>query len=58
MLTVKLTRRTFVCVHRSGFYFRVAGVGISFDFDMPVLFSERNGFRKIRRIGRLSMEVL
>lgn len=58
MLIVRLAQRTFICVHRSGFYFRICGTGLSFDVDSPKLFSERYGFRRVLRLGRLSIEVL
>lgn len=51
-------RSTFFCRHESGFYFRVFGYGMSIDIDMPALFSERYGFRKVLRIGRISIQVL
>lgn len=57
-MNLRLTRHTFLCVHLRGFYFRVFGRGLSLEVDRPKLFSERNGFRKVLRIGRLSIEVL
>lgn len=53
-----ITPRTFVVVHSTGFYFRASGKGISVDLDLPALFSERNGYRKVWRIGRLAVQVL
>lgn len=53
-----MERGTFWCSHSSGFYFRVRGYGLSFDTDLPVLFSERNGHRHVLRIGRLAVQWL
>ena len=47
-----------VSVCRTAIWFRLCGIGFSVDLDMPVLFSERHGFRKVRRWGRWSFEVL
>lgn len=53
-----MSRKTFWCNHEHGFYFRVRGYGLSFDMAMPVMFSERNGYRKVLRIGRLAIQWL
>jgi len=51
-------KNTFICYYRWGMYFRVLGRGLSIQRDLPVLFSERNGYRKVVRIGRWALEVL
>ena len=45
------------CRHRRGFWFRVNGRGFSAKYG-PELFSERNGFRKTFRFGKVMFEVL
>lgn len=40
------------------FYFRVLGYGLSIDNDLPVLFSERYGHRKVYRLGRWAFQWL
>lgn len=47
-----------VSMRSTGIWFRLFGKGFSIDRDMPTLFSERYGFRKVRRWGRWSFEVL
>lgn len=54
----RLTRFTFLCIDPKGFFFRICDKGLSFSLDAPVLFSERYGYRKVLRIGRLAIEVL
>jgi hypothetical protein len=51
-------RKTFWVSHSSGFYFRLFGYGLSFDLNLPRLFSERYGYRRVLRIGRLAIEWL
>lgn len=50
--------RTFWCNHDRGFYFRVFGYGMAVEVDMPVLFSERYGHRRVLRIGRIAVQWL
>jgi hypothetical protein len=50
--------KTFFCRFERGFYFRICGYGLSFERDMPVLFSERHGHRKVRRYGRWALQFL
>jgi hypothetical protein len=45
-------------VHPKGFWFKIFQHGLSFDWDFPVLGSERNGYRKVHRFGRLAVQVL
>jgi hypothetical protein len=49
---------TFWHKHKSGFYFRVRGYGVAIDTDLPVSFSERNGYRKVWRVGRVAVQLL
>lgn len=58
MTLLRATRHAFVCIHPAGFYFRICGRGLSFDIDRPKIFSERYGYKKILRVGRISIEVL
>jgi len=51
-------KTTFFVSHGYGFYLRVFGYGIAFDRDLPILFSERNGYRKLWRVGRYSLQWL
>jgi hypothetical protein len=51
-------KTTFWCNHESGFYFRVLGYGLAVERDMPMLFSERNGYRRALRIGRWAAQML
>lgn len=51
-------RTTFWCSHESGFYFRIAGYGLSVERDMPALFSERYGYRRVLRFGRWAIQWL
>ena len=51
-------RKTFFHKFADGMYFRVNGYGMAFQRDMPRLFSERNGFRRVFRVGRWSLEFL
>lgn len=51
-------RKTFWCSHSNGFYFRIRGYGLSFDTDLPVMFSERMGIRGVLRIGKLAIQWL
>ena len=44
--------------YRWGFYFRVSGWGAAIQRDLPILFSERNGYRKRVRIGRWALSFL
>ena len=53
-----VTKPTFWCSHDSGFYFRLRGYGLSVDIDLPVLFSERIGKRRVLRIGRTAIQFL
>ncbi|MDR8026997.1 hypothetical protein KPA93_27660 [Burkholderia cenocepacia] len=57
-MLIKISRDTFVCVHRQGFFFRLRGKGLAFEIDHRRYFSERYGYRKVHRLGRLSLEVL
>lgn len=57
-MNFRISRDTFVCVHRKGFFFRVRGKGLAFEIDQRRYFSERYGYRKVYRIGRLALEVL
>lgn len=41
-----------------GFYFRICGYGLSVQLDVPVFFSERNGYRRVLRVGRWAIEWL
>lgn len=47
-----------LAIHPKGFWFRLFGWGLSFDTDLPVFYSERHGFRKVHRFGRLAVQVL
>lgn len=49
---------TFIRFFRWGCYFRVNGRGLAIQLDLPVLFSERYGYRKVWRAGRWSAELL
>lgn len=49
---------TFWVSHEQGFYFRVRGYGLAVQRDMPRLFSERNGIRKVLRVGRWALQWL
>jgi hypothetical protein len=51
-------RGTFWQTTESGFYFRIRGYGLSFDTDLPVMFSEREGMHYVWRLGRYSLEIL
>lgn len=51
-------RTTFWVSHEDGFYFRVLGYGLSVQRNRPVLFSERNGYKRVLRIGRWAVEWL
>lgn len=51
-------RRTFFVKHSSGLYFRIGGYGLAFERDMTPLFSERNGYRRVWRIGRWAIQWL
>lgn len=51
-------KTTFLVRHDDGFYFRLLGYGLSVQRDRPVLFSERNGYKRVLRIGRWAFEVL
>lgn len=44
--------RTFAQFYRWGFYFRIRGWGLAIQRDLPILFSERYGYRSLLRIGR------
>lgn len=57
-MLIKISRDTLVCVHRQGFLFLLRGKGLAFEIDQRRYFSERYGYRKVYRIGRLSLEVL
>lgn len=39
-------------------WFKLFGYGLAFDIDLPVFYSERHGFRKVHRFGRLAVQVL
>jgi len=47
-------------ISKHGFWFRIFGYGLSFQNreKYPALFSERNGYVKVLRIGRWSIRVL
>lgn len=53
---------SFLVIHDRGFYGRTrSGFGFSLEWvakDYRPLFSERNGYRKARYLGRLRLEVL
>lgn len=51
-------RTTFYVSHSHGFYFLIFGYGLAFAKDTRPLFSERNGYRKVLRIGRWAIECL
>lgn len=51
-------RTTFWVGHEDGFYFRVLGYGLSIHRDRPILFSERNGYKHVLRLGRWAVELL
>lgn len=57
-LTLYLGRNTFFALYCHVFYFRILGYGLCVDRDMPVLFSERNGYRKVNRFGRWAFQWL
>ena len=42
----------------SGFYFRIGGYGLAWNRDLPQLFSERYGHRKVWRFGRWALQFL
>jgi hypothetical protein len=59
--TFRITKRwthTFLQICPGGFYFRVAGWGLSFWKDRTPSFSARNGYKYVWTIGRWSIEVL
>jgi len=43
----------YVCVWRSGFWFRIFGYGLAVrrETDFGLLFSERNGYARVFRVG-------
>lgn len=51
-------RSTGAYLDRTCGFFRIRGYGLWFGIDSRPLFSERNGFRRVYRIGRLAFEVL
>lgn len=51
-------KNTFIRCYRWGMYFRVFGRGLSIQRDLPVRFSERNGYRRVIRVGRWALEIL
>lgn len=51
-------KTTFWVNHPTGFYFRLWGFGFAVERDMPVLFSERYGHRKVWRQGRWAFQWL
>ena len=51
-------RTTFVVTHDKGFYFRLFGYGAGLEYDLPVLFSERNGHRRVYRWKRWAFQWL
>ena len=53
-----MSSKTYWVSHDGGFFFRLLGYGLSCQVDMPVLFSEREGHRRLLRIGRFSVEFL
>ncbi|WP_193727210.1 hypothetical protein [Burkholderia sp. BE17] len=57
-MNIRISRDTFFVAHRKGFFFRLRGKGLAFEIDHRRYFSERYGYRKVYRIGRLSLEVL
>ena len=48
------------CSYDGGFWFRVYGVGLSIQDreKHPALFSERNGYTKVLRIGKWAIRML
>ncbi|WP_074298646.1 hypothetical protein [Paraburkholderia phenazinium] len=57
-MNIRISRYFYARTWRWGFWFRLSGRGLSLEVDRPMLFSERHGHRKVRRIGRFSVEVL
>ena len=54
-------RRLFrCCFYNGGFWIRIAGYGISVSDKLkhPPLFTERNGYRKVYRVGRWGIFIL
>lgn len=51
-------KTTFFCSSKTGFYFRIFGYGVSAQRDMPRLFSERMGARRVLRLGRWALQLL
>lgn len=49
---------TFIRFFRWGLCFRINGSGLVVQRDLPRLFSERYGYRKVWRAGRWSIELL
>jgi hypothetical protein len=49
---------TAVTIWRRGGWFRIFGYGLWFGIDHQPLFSERYGFDRVYRIGRLAVKVL
>ncbi len=52
------TAETFFQAYRYGVYFRIRGYGASLVHDMPVMFSERVGRRRVYRCGRFAFQWL
>jgi len=55
-----MRRLVHCCFYDGGFWVRIAGSGISGSDKIkhPPLFSERNGYRKVYRIGRWGVEII
>ena len=53
-----MNRRAFIRFHARGCYSRIFGYGLSFDIDSKPMFSERNGLKRVLRIGRFAVKTL
>jgi hypothetical protein len=49
---------TYYVCYRWGAYFRIRGYGAALSMDLPVLFSERYGHRRVYRLGRVAFQWL
>jgi hypothetical protein len=47
-----------VTTYKDGFWFRLNGKGLSVTWNGRMLFSERNGYEKMVRIGKLKIKFL
>lgn len=45
-------------LHKNGIWFRINGKGLSITWDGNMLFSERNGYQKVVKIGKLKFKWL